>query len=100
MRKWISFVAILLAILLMLGVIYGIGRGVVKVLGGIGKDAGEPDPMYDPFSGGLSRETRPPQLAGEDEDRAPVAGDQSDSWVYEELNPVDMTASELAEAEK
>ena len=64
------------------------------------KDAGEPDPMYDPFSGGLSRETRPPQLAGEDEDRAPVAGDQSDSWVYEELNPVDMTASELAEAEK
>ena len=89
MRKWIGLIAVLLGILVMIAVIFGIGRGVASLLNGWGDAPGEPDPMYDLYPEEISRETRPPQLTGEDEADRPVAEDHSDQWVYEELTPID-----------
>ena len=94
MRRWIGLIAVLMGILVMIAVIFGIGRGIVSLLNGLGDAPIGPDPMYDLFPEEVSRETRPPQLSGEDEAEKPVAEDHSDQWVYEELTPIDDTEGE------
>lgn len=96
MRRWIGLIAAILAVLVLVLAVYGIGRGALSLLNGMDSGAGEPDPMFNQFPSELSRETRPPELTGEEGEAPSVAEDRSEDWVYPELSPVDRTAEELA----
>lgn len=91
MRKWIGLAAAILCVAVLALVAIGMGRGVLAILTASGS-GGEADPMFAPPPETV---TRPPELL-QDYGEAAGARDMSDTWVYENLTPVDKTAEELA----
>ena len=94
MRRWIGLATALVAVLALIFLVTSLGRVILGALNAGSVDAGAgADPM---FAEPAEQVTRPPELAGSDADAGASVEDRSDSWVYEELTPVDKTAQELA----
>ena len=88
-------ILLIAAVILAVVVLVALGRGLIALINVIRSDGGalEPDPMFPEeirseaeFPEELDDHGTPPQLGD----------DPSVNWVYEELNPVDKTAEELA----
>ena len=97
-RRWIKLVTAILLILVMILAL----TGIVRALSGMLRvhragSSGETDPMFAPTPEAV---TRPPDLDGDEGNGSAAAEDRSSEWHYDELNPVEKTADELAQEEE
>ena len=89
MRWWLKLIAALIVIFLLLGLGWGMIRGVTALLNGADLNLAEPDPM---FAQEEAQPTRPPQL---DEEGTVPDHPTLDDLPMQEGAPVDKTADEL-----
>lgn len=85
-RLWVLLIAGLIALLVLALLVAALGRAVVGALNPAFGNAGEPDPM---FAEPAETVTRPPALAGEeDESDGERPDDPSRYWHYETITPL------------
>ena len=89
MRWWIKLLAAIIAIVLLLGLGWGLVNGITGMLSGADLNAGEKDPM---FAEEAVHPTRPPEL---DEEIIPEKKPTLNDYVPTEGAPVDKTVDEL-----
>ena len=89
MRWWIKLLAAIIAIVLLLGLGWGLVNGITGMLSGADLNAGEKDPM---FAEEAVHPTRPPEL---DEEIVPAKKPTLDDYAPSEGAPVDKTVDEL-----